>query len=143
MERTWIQDFPSYRETYTYEIWIYEYSWCYWKECRETWWYAKVFFLFFLKKRVFIKSIFLLFFFYSWFLAETLKYLYLLFDDINSYPLDRWVFNTEAHPLPVFSWTEKEREAFGIDWLNIELTLDYFFIFLFFLISNYFGFGLK
>jgi len=50
----------------------------------------------------------------SWFLAETLKYLYLLFDDTNSYPLDRWVFNTEAHPLPIFSWTEKEREAFGI-----------------------------
>ena len=52
--------------------------------------------------------------FYSWFLAETLKYLYLLFDETNSYPLDRWVFNTEAHPLPIFSWTQKEREAFGI-----------------------------
>ena len=52
---------------------------------------------------------------FSWFLAETLKYLYLLFDDTNSYPLDRWVFNTEAHPLPVFSWTQKEREAFGMD----------------------------
>ena len=50
----------------------------------------------------------------SWFLAETLKYLYLLFDDTDSYPLDKWVFNTEAHPLPVFSWTQKEREAFGI-----------------------------
>jgi len=50
----------------------------------------------------------------SWFLAETLKYLYLLFDDIDSVALDKWVFNTEAHPLPLFSWTEKEREAFGI-----------------------------
>ena len=51
---------------------------------------------------------------YSWFLAETLKYLYLLFDDTNSFKLDEWVFNTEAHPLPIFSWTAKEREAFGI-----------------------------
>ena len=59
--------------------------------------------------------LFFFFSFFSWFLAETLKYLYLLFDDINSYPLDRWVFNTEAHPLPVFSWTQKEREAFGIN----------------------------
>jgi len=50
----------------------------------------------------------------SWFLAETLKYLYLLFDDTNSITLDKWVFNTEAHPLPVFSWTPQEREAFGI-----------------------------
>ena len=31
---------------------------------------------------------------YSWFLAERLKYLYLLFDDTNS--LDEWVCNTEA-----------------------------------------------
>lgn len=58
---------------------------------------------------------FLFFSVYSWFLAETLKYLYLLFDDINSISLDKWVFNTEAHPLPVFSWTQKEREAFRIE----------------------------
>lgn len=50
----------------------------------------------------------------SYFLAETLKYLYLLFDDVNSFSLDRWVFNTEAHPLPIFSWTEKEKVAFNI-----------------------------
>ncbi|KDR66394.1 hypothetical protein GALMADRAFT_80958 [Galerina marginata CBS 339.88] len=50
----------------------------------------------------------------SYFLAETLKYLYLLFDDTHSMPLDRWVFNTEAHPLPIFSWTELERVAFNI-----------------------------
>ena len=37
----------------------------------------------------------------SFFLAETLKYLYLLFSDDSVVPLDRWVFNTEAHPLPV------------------------------------------
>lgn len=40
----------------------------------------------------------------SFFLAETLKYLFLLFtDDADVLPLDKWVFNTEAHPLPV--WT--------------------------------------
>ena len=39
----------------------------------------------------------------SFFLAETLKYLYLLFSEDDVLPLDRWVFNTEAHPLPI--WT--------------------------------------
>jgi mannosyl-oligosaccharide alpha-1,2-mannosidase len=57
---------------------------------------------------------FIFFVFYSWFLAETLKYLYLLFDDTSSFKLNEWVFNTEAHPLPVFSWTAKERADFGI-----------------------------
>ncbi|KAH8362474.1 hypothetical protein KR200_002846 [Drosophila serrata] len=37
----------------------------------------------------------------SFFLAETLKYLYLLFSDDSLLPLDKWVFNTEAHPLPI------------------------------------------
>ncbi|NP_001089924.1 uncharacterized protein LOC734993 isoform X1 [Xenopus laevis] len=37
----------------------------------------------------------------SFFLAETLKYLYLLFSSDDLLPLDNWVFNTEAHPLPV------------------------------------------
>ncbi|XP_070568664.1 mannosyl-oligosaccharide 1,2-alpha-mannosidase IA-like [Ptychodera flava] len=37
----------------------------------------------------------------SFFLAETLKYLYLLFSDDSLIPLDNWIFNTEAHPLPV------------------------------------------
>ena len=40
----------------------------------------------------------------SFFTGETLKYLYLLFEDPDSVPalpLDKWVFNTEAHPLPV------------------------------------------
>ncbi|KAF8186288.1 glycoside hydrolase family 47 protein [Pholiota molesta] len=50
----------------------------------------------------------------SFFLAETLKYLYLIFDDVDSISLDRWVFNTEAHPLPIFSWTEKEKADLGI-----------------------------
>ena len=50
----------------------------------------------------------------SYFLAETLKYLYLLFLDEDPVPLDKWVFNTEAHPLPVFEWSAQEREAYGI-----------------------------
>ena len=41
----------------------------------------------------------------SFFTGETLKYFYLLFEDPNNFanalPLDEWVFNTEAHPLPV------------------------------------------
>jgi len=39
----------------------------------------------------------------SFFLAETMKYLYLTFLPIPSetIDLDNWVFNTEAHPLPV------------------------------------------
>ncbi|KAI8518400.1 Endoplasmic reticulum mannosyl-oligosaccharide 1,2-alpha-mannosidase [Branchiostoma belcheri] len=39
----------------------------------------------------------------SFFLGETLKYLFLLFsDDPNLLPLDKYVFNTEAHPLPIW-----------------------------------------
>ena len=37
----------------------------------------------------------------SFFLAETLKYLYLIFSDDSTFPLDKWVFNTEAHPFPI------------------------------------------
>ncbi|GBG67509.1 hypothetical protein CBR_g643 [Chara braunii] len=37
----------------------------------------------------------------SFFLAETLKYLYLLFSEPTVIPLDQWVFNTEAHPLRI------------------------------------------
>lgn len=38
----------------------------------------------------------------TFWLSETLKYLYLLFDDASHIPLDTHVFNTEAHILPVF-----------------------------------------
>ncbi|RVE68802.1 hypothetical protein OJAV_G00095130 [Oryzias javanicus] len=39
----------------------------------------------------------------SFFLGETLKYFYLLFsDDSSLISLDQYVFNTEAHPLPVW-----------------------------------------
>ncbi|KAJ2466454.1 hypothetical protein GGI02_004367 [Coemansia sp. RSA 2322] len=37
----------------------------------------------------------------SFFLAETLKYLYLLFSPIDYYSLDEYVFNTEAHPFKI------------------------------------------
>ena len=37
----------------------------------------------------------------SFFLAETLKYLYLIFCDDSLISLDKYVFNTEAHPLPI------------------------------------------
>jgi len=35
----------------------------------------------------------------SFWLAETLKYFYLCFEDWNVVSLDEWVLNTEAHPL--------------------------------------------
>ncbi|PWN53950.1 hypothetical protein IE53DRAFT_383526 [Violaceomyces palustris] len=41
----------------------------------------------------------------TFWLSETLKYLYLLFSDQELVPLSEWVFNTEAHPLPVFEPT--------------------------------------
>ncbi|KAH8241362.1 hypothetical protein KR032_011057 [Drosophila birchii] len=47
----------------------------------------------------------------SFFLAETLKYLYLLFSDDSVLPLDKWVFNTEAHPLPIKGANENYRQA--------------------------------
>ncbi|KAJ2501062.1 hypothetical protein IWW47_003146, partial [Coemansia sp. RSA 2052] len=37
----------------------------------------------------------------SFFLAETLKYLYLLFSPADYYSLDDYVFNTEAHPFKI------------------------------------------
>lgn len=37
----------------------------------------------------------------SFFLAETLKYLYLLFSPPSAISFDEWVFNTEAHPLRI------------------------------------------
>ncbi|KAH6570005.1 hypothetical protein BASA60_001859 [Batrachochytrium salamandrivorans] len=37
----------------------------------------------------------------SFFLAETLKYLFLLFSDDDTIGLDKYVFNTEAHPISI------------------------------------------
>ncbi|XP_051170320.1 endoplasmic reticulum mannosyl-oligosaccharide 1,2-alpha-mannosidase [Leptopilina boulardi] len=39
----------------------------------------------------------------SFWFAETLKYLYLLFDDSRQLiNLDKWIFNSEGHPLPIY-----------------------------------------
>lgn len=50
----------------------------------------------------------------SFFLAETLKYLYLLFKEDDVVSLNDWVFNTEAHPLPVFDWSPWEKKEYNI-----------------------------
>lgn len=42
----------------------------------------------------------------SFFTAETLKYLYLLFAESSEMPLDEYVFNTEAHPLRIHRYYE-------------------------------------
>lgn len=52
----------------------------------------------------------------SWFLAETLKYLFLLFSDDGVLPLDEWVFNTEAHPMRV--WAEVPAPWLEWGWLE-------------------------
>ncbi|KAJ7962682.1 alpha-1,2-Mannosidase [Quillaja saponaria] len=39
----------------------------------------------------------------SFFLAETLKYFFLLFSPPSVIPLDQWVFNTEAHPIKIMT----------------------------------------
>lgn len=37
----------------------------------------------------------------TWFMAETMKYIYLAFVDDEVLRLDQWVFNTEAHPVRI------------------------------------------
>lgn len=57
----------------------------------------------------------------SFWLAETLKYFYLLFSPNDLLPLDKIVINTEAHPFPRFDmgqlfstgWKRKPRDAEG------------------------------
>lgn len=43
----------------------------------------------------------------SFFLAETLKYLYLLYSPPSVIPLGEWVFNTEAHPIKIVSRNDR------------------------------------
>ncbi|KAF2876371.1 glycoside hydrolase [Massariosphaeria phaeospora] len=52
----------------------------------------------------------------SFWLAETLKYFYLLFSPNDLLPLDQVVLNTEAHPLPVFDASKKR---FKTGWKRI------------------------
>jgi len=52
----------------------------------------------------------------SFFLSETLKYLYLIFLPDEVLPLDQYVFNTEAHPLgiittPIAQWDQALRDT--------------------------------
>jgi hypothetical protein len=57
----------------------------------------------------------------SFWLAETLKYFYLLFGPGDVLPLDKVVFNTEAHAFPNFElgklfktgWKRKQRDSNG------------------------------
>ncbi|KAF9662952.1 hypothetical protein SADUNF_Sadunf18G0107700 [Salix dunnii] len=51
----------------------------------------------------------------SFFLAETLKYLYLLFSPTSVISLDEWVFNTEAHPLRIVTRSDLYQESFQVD----------------------------
>ncbi|ORZ41348.1 glycoside hydrolase [Catenaria anguillulae PL171] len=51
----------------------------------------------------------------SFFLSETLKYLYLLFDPDNEFNGPEWVYTTEAHPLPVLpNLSRQSRDQFPI-----------------------------
>ncbi|KAG7443547.1 glycoside hydrolase [Guyanagaster necrorhizus] len=49
----------------------------------------------------------------TFFLSETLKYLYMTFSDSSIIPLDKYVFNTEGHPLPIFKPTDT-KPAFAL-----------------------------
>ncbi|XP_057967780.1 mannosyl-oligosaccharide 1,2-alpha-mannosidase MNS1-like [Malania oleifera] len=51
----------------------------------------------------------------SFFLAETLKYLYLLFSPPSVIPLDEWVFNTEAHPIRIVTRDDQLEKSKGLD----------------------------
>jgi hypothetical protein len=46
------------------------------------------------------------------FVWKWIEYLYLLFSDSDVIPLDQYVFNTEAHILPVFTPTVKRAFSF-------------------------------
>ena len=50
----------------------------------------------------------------SFFLAETLKYLYLIFSSDDLIPLSDWVFNTEAHPFPILSPVQLQRAGLSV-----------------------------
>ncbi|PSC73991.1 Mannosyl-oligosaccharide 1,2-alpha-mannosidase MNS1 [Micractinium conductrix] len=56
----------------------------------------------------------------SFFLAETLKYLWLLFSEDDAFNMDEWVLNTEAHPLraspPAREGQHAPGEATGKRW---------------------------
>lgn len=41
----------------------------------------------------------------TFFVSESLKYLYMIFSDENPLPFDSFVFNTEAHAFPISTAT--------------------------------------
>ncbi|CAE6430564.1 unnamed protein product [Rhizoctonia solani] len=53
----------------------------------------------------------------SFFFAEVIKYIYLTFDEPNKFSLDKYVFNTEAHPFeapdPIQSFQPPQRAQIG------------------------------
>jgi len=57
---------------------------------------------------------------FSYFLAETIKYAYLITLDEDPWPADAYILNTEAHPLPVFTWGDKERQWLRVDDALVE-----------------------
>jgi mannosyl-oligosaccharide alpha-1,2-mannosidase len=63
----------------------------------------------------------------SFWLAETLKYTFLLFSDDSTLDLNEWVFNTEAHPLkvrtrdPIDVWRAFEEAHGHVPWLPPKL----------------------
>eukprot|EP00164_Ancoracysta_twista_P009268 GFYU01013658.1.p1 GENE.GFYU01013658.1~~GFYU01013658.1.p1 ORF type:complete len:206 (-),score=5.95 GFYU01013658.1:50-667(-) len=58
----------------------------------------------------------------SFWLAETMKYMYLLFAEDSAIDLDQWVFNTEAHPFrrrvrdPMDVWRQYEANHGSVPW---------------------------
>jgi len=57
----------------------------------------------------------------SYFLAETLKYLFLLFSENDILSLDDWVFNTEAHPLPIERGNSTNKDSYVSTIRHLEL----------------------
>ena len=49
----------------------------------------------------------------SFFLGETLKYLFLLFSDDSVMSLDQYVWNTEAHALPIYDDDDQTQDDTG------------------------------
>ena len=49
-----------------------------------------------------------------------MQYLYLLFSDDELISLDQWVFNTEAHPLPIKGSNSMYRDLKANNHINID-----------------------
>ncbi|KAF7253102.1 hypothetical protein EG68_07860, partial [Paragonimus skrjabini miyazakii] len=58
----------------------------------------------------------------SYFLAETLKYLYLIFSEDSLLPLDRFVFNSEGHPFPIHNRVDLGSGIWPKAYIKVEPT---------------------